>query len=162
MNMKAYILSLMLLLGISGSVMAKKQVKVSSYIPTETVYINSEGDGSLTLRAHGHGSNRNDAIKQAAKNAVRDVIFKGVSVPGNPELSKPLVMTVNAQEKYASFFNAFFSDGGEYQKFVTSEDRKSGSNKKEKNMVNVKLSTTVRVLRSELKFYLIDNGIVNP
>jgi hypothetical protein len=29
-------------------------------------------------------------------------------------------------------------------------------------MVNVKLSTTVRVLRSELKFYLIDNGIVNP
>lgn len=161
--MKAYILTLLLLLGCSGGVMAKKKLaKVSSYIPTETVYMNSEGDGSLTLRAHGHGTNRNDAIKQAAKNAVRDVIFKGVNVPGNPELSKPLITAVNAQEKYAAFFNAFFSDGGEYKKFVTAEDRKSGSNKKEKNEVNVKLSTTVRVLRSELKLYLIDNGIVQP
>lgn len=162
MKMKAYILTVAMLLGLAGGVMAKKQVKVSSYIPTETVYMNSEGDGSLTLRAHGHGTNRNDAIKQAAKNAVRDVIFKGVNVPGNPELSKPLVTAVNAEEKFSVFFNSFFADGGEYKNFVTAEDRKSGSNKKEKNEVNVKLSTTVRVLRSELKFYLIDNGIVNP
>lgn len=160
--MKAYILTLMLLLGVTGSAMAKKEVKVSSYIPTKTVYMNTEGDGSLTVRAHGHGTNRNDAIKQAAKNALRDVIFEGINVPGNAELSKPLITAVNAEEKYASFFNAFFADGGEYKKFVTTEDRKSGSNKKEKNEVNVKLSTTVRILRSELKLYLIDNGIIVP
>ncbi len=160
--MKAYILTLMLLLGLTGSAMAKKEVKVSSYIPTKTVYMNTEGDGSMTVRAHGHGTNRNDAIKQAAKNALRDVIFEGINAPGNPELSKPLITSVNAEEKYASFFNAFFADGGEYKKFVTTEDRKSGSNKKEKNEVNVKLSTTVRILRSELKLYLIDNGIIVP
>lgn len=160
--MKAYILTLLLLVGMTGSAMAKKEVKVSSYIPTKTVYMNTEGDGSITVRAHGHGTNRNDAIKQAAKNALHDVIFEGVAVPGNAELSKPLVMAVNAEEKYAAFFNAFFADGGEYKKFVTTEDRKSGSNKKEKNEVNVKLGTTVRILRSELKLYLIDNGIVQP
>lgn len=162
MQIKAYILTVLLLLGSMGGALAKKKVKVSSYIPTKTVYMNTERDGSLTLRAYGHGKNRNDAIKQAAKNAVHDVIFEGVEVANNPQLSKPLVTTVNAEEKYATFFNSFFADGGEYKNFVTSEDRKSGSNKKEKNELNVKLGTTVRVLRSELKLYLIDNGIINP
>ena len=32
-----------------------------------------------TLRAWGRGKNRTDAIEQAKKNAVRDVLFKGVA-----------------------------------------------------------------------------------
>lgn len=139
---------------------ASSNVSTSSYYPSTTTYMNDESDGSLTLRAYGHGRNRNDAIEQAAKNAVRDVILKGVNVPGNALLSKPLVTTVNAEEKYQSFFNTFFADGGEYTRFVTSQDRRFGSNNKESNTMQVKMSTTVRVLRAELKQYLIEKGLI--
>ncbi len=162
MQLKTYMLALLLLLGLTGGAKAKKQVKVSSYLPSKTVYMNTEGDGSITVRAYGHGSDRSDALKQAAKNALNDVIFEGIEVSGNPELSKPLVTAVNARERYQMFFNSFFADGGEYARFATPEDRKSGSNKKEENAVNVKLGTTVRIKRAELKLYLIDNGIIIP
>lgn len=136
------------------------KVSTSSYYASATTYMNDEGDGSITVRAYGHGKNRSDAIEQAAKNAVRDIIFKGITVPNNIQLSKPLVTAVNAEEKFQNFFNSFFSDGGTYTEFVSKEDRRSGSNNKEKNTTQVKLTTTVRVLRADLKNYLMNNGII--
>lgn len=55
---------------------------------------------------------REDAIEQACKNAVRDVLFKGVQTPENTILSRPLIREINAEEKYQYFFNPFFADGG--------------------------------------------------
>lgn len=159
--MKSFSIALCLILGLVGCSSAQN-AKTSSYYPSQTTYMNDEGDGSITVRAYGQGRNRSDAMAQAAKNAVYDVIFKGVSVPGNALLSKPLVTTVNAEEKFQAFFNAFFTDGGEYTRFISTEDRKAGSNKKEKNTMQVKEAATVRVLRSELKQYLMDNEIVIP
>lgn len=67
---------------------------------------------SETLRAWGRGKNRTDAIEQAKKNAVRDVLFKGV-VAGSRECSvRPLITEVNAQERYASYFNDFLETEG--------------------------------------------------
>ena len=141
---------------------APRNVSTSSYYSSATTYMNDEGDGSITVRAYGQGRNHGDAIEQARKNAVRDVIFKGVNVPGNALLSKPLVTGVNAEEKYQSFFGAFFTDGGMYQQFASSEDRRGGSTKRQANTMQVKFATTVRVKRSELRQYLIDNGIIKP
>lgn len=141
---------------------ASNKVSTSSYYALATTYLNDEGDGSITVRAYGHGKNRSDAIEQASKNAVRDVIFKGITVPNNTLLSKPLVTTVNAEEKFQDFFNTFFSDGGAYTKFVSNEDHRSGSNNKEKNTVQVKIAITVRILRADLKSYLMDNGVIIP
>lgn len=151
---------------------ASSKVSTSSYYASATTYINDKGDGSITVRAYGHGKNRSDAIEQAAKNAVRDVIFKGVTVPNNTLLSKPLVTEVNAAEKFQDFFNAFFADSGAYARFVSNkdrhsepndnEDRRSMSDNKEKNTIQVKLATTIRVLRADLKNYLMDNGIIIP
>ena len=92
---------------------------VSSYHSFESECLGVELDGSETLRAWGRGKNRTDAIEQAKKNAVRDVLFKGV-VAGSRECSvRPLITEVNAQERYASYFNDFFRDGGEYLKYVS-------------------------------------------
>ncbi len=159
--MKSYIIALCMTVALVGCSSAQN-VNTSSYYPSQTTYMNDEGDGSLTVRAYGQGRNRRDAMDQAAKNAVRDVIFKGVTVPGNALLSKPLVTVVNAEEKFQAFFNAFFADGGEYTRFISREDRKADSNKKEKNTLQVKEAATVRVLRSELRQYLMDNEIIVP
>ena len=121
-----------------------------------------ELDGSETLRAWGRGKNRTDAIEQAKKNAVRDVLFKGV-VAGSRECSvRPLITEVNAQERYASYFNDFFRDGGEYLKYVSMEDKKTNSNTKASNKTQISYSTTVRVLRSQLQQKLIEDKILKP
>lgn len=139
-----------------------KEVSTSSYYPSKTTYMNDEGDGSITVRAYGHGRNQKDARAQAAKNALRDVIFRGVTVPGNALLSKPLVTTPNAEEKYQELFNAFFTDGGDYRRFVSSADSKVHSDNKEVNSVQVKEAVTVRVLRPALRQYLIEKGVIIP
>lgn len=154
------ILALCLAFALAGC--SKKEISTSSYYPSKTTYMNDEGDGSITVRAYGHGRNRRDAKQQAAKNALRDVIFRGVTVPGNALLSKPLVTTLNAEEKFRSFFDAFFADGGEYTRFVSTEDRKARSDNKEENFVQVKEATTVRILCPALRQYLTEKGIIVP
>ena len=82
----------------------------------ETECLGTELDGSQTLRSWGKGKDKADAIEQAKKNAVRDVIFKGINAGSGECSKKPLILEVNAQEKYEYYFNAFFKDGGAYKK----------------------------------------------
>lgn len=125
-------------------------------------YLNNQGDGSITVRVSATGKTRRDALGQARKYAVWQVLFRGVNVTDNVLLSKPLVTEVNAEEKYQAFFNTFFADDGDYDTFTTSEDKRSGSNERAKGKVNVRVVTTVRVLRSELKDYLYNKKILRP
>ncbi len=117
-----------------------------------------EMDGSVTLRVWGTGRNRTDAVDQAKKIAVRDVLFKGIR-KGNPDCNpRPLISEVNAEMKYEDFFNRFFSDkGGDYKKFVSGKDERLDNKIFRRGMrdsKSVTYSVIVRVLRSELKEYL--------
>ena len=138
-----------LLLLILAGCSSKKSV--SSYHSFESECLGVELDGSETLRAWGRGKNRTDAV-----------LFKGV-VAGSRECSvRPLITEVNAQERYASYFNDFFRDGGEYLKYVSMEDKKTNSNTKASNKTQISYSTTVRVLRSQLQQKLIEDKILKP
>lgn len=136
------------------------KVSTEAYYSTKCVYLNDEGDGSITVRAYGRGAYRNDAVEQARKNAVRQVIFEGVDVPGNVSLSRPLILEVNAAEKYESFFNNFFKDDGPYTQFFARKDRRLRTNEKVWTDTQVKIATTIRIFRSDLKEYLKENNII--
>ncbi len=128
----------------------------------ETECLGVELDGTQTLRAWGKGKNKADAMEQARKNAVRDVIFKGINA-GSEECNKrPLILEVNAQEKYEYYFNVFFRDGGEYKKYVSSADEKRTSRIKAKNSTQENFGIVVRVNRAELRQRLIDDNIIKP
>lgn len=119
-----------------------------------------ELDGSQTLKAWGLGRNRKDALEQAKKNAVRDVIFRGI-VNGKSECdNRPLVGEVNAQQKHEVYFNKFFTDGGEFLKFINLKDLGVGGIDRKKGRSGVAFGLTVRVLRPELKQKLIADGII--
>jgi hypothetical protein len=133
---------------------------LQAHYQTKCEYINDEGDGSITLRAYGEGRYRKDAIEQARKNAVRTIIFEGVNVLGNQQLSRPLIFENNAEEKYEDFFYAFFKDEGDYAQFVDHSDRRILTNERHWDNAQVKISTTVRVYRSELKQYLKEQNII--
>ncbi len=123
-----------------------------------------EMDGSVTLRAWGTGRNRFDAVDQAKKNALRDVLFKGIR-KGNPDCNpRPLVPEVNAEMKYEDYFNRFFSDRhDEYKKFVSGKDERLDNKIFRRRMgdsKSVTYSVIVRVQRSRLKEQLIEDGIL--
>ena len=135
---------------------------VSAFYTFETECLNTEMDGSETLRAWGSGRNKRDALEQAKKNAVRDVLFKGVRNGNGGCSTRPLVTTVNAEEKYERYFNTFFQDGGEYANYISMKDTKNRSYDSESTGQQDKYGTVVRVLRSKLKEKLIQDEIIKP
>lgn len=121
-------------------------------------------DGSVTLKAWGNGRNIFVASEQAKKNAIRDVLFKGISAGSGECESRPLVTEGNAQRRYEDYFNRFFSDGGIYRDFVSLKDERISdkmSRKKIKTQHGVTYSVVVRVLRYELKEKLVADSILN-
>lgn len=150
-------------LAIAGCTKKVYQPATATFYKSETTYLYDVGDGSITVRASGMGANKAMARLQARKQAVRDVIFKGVNVLNNVLLSKPLITEVNAAQKYQYFFNSFFADEGAWEQFVSTQDNKPGVvvKSKEKSL-NKKEYVIVRVAVPELKNYLIDNGIAKP
>ncbi|SHE31934.1 hypothetical protein [Dysgonomonas macrotermitis] len=138
------------------------QKTVGAHYTSETECLGVEGDGSQTVRAWGTGRNKTDAVEQARKNAVRDILFKGITKGTGECNMKPLLLEVNAQEKYEYYFNIFFQDGGAYKQYVSNEDTRSGSSVSSSTDTQVKYGVVVRVLRSELKERLINDQILKP
>lgn len=136
---------------------------VGSFYSYKTECMGVELDGSQTLKAWGNGRNRADAVEQAKKNAVRDVIFNGISDGKKECNTKPLVFEVNAQQKYENYFNAFFADGGEYKNYVSLRDERifdKISRDGKRNSESVTHGLVVRVLRAELQQKLKQDGII--
>ena len=141
------------------------QKNISGNYSKESECLGVEMDGSQTLKAWGYGKNRLDAVEQAKKNAVRDVLFKGIR-NGKTECNvKPVVFDMNAQEKYEDFFNKFFADGGEYSTYVNQKDEplipKVIKDRKAAD-TGVEFGVIVRVLRADLKKRMIAENIVLP
>lgn len=154
-----YILALAMLLPSCHSV---KKVEGSNAFGSHTIQcMGVEGDGSQTLRSWGNGKNKADAIEQAKKNAVYEVIFKGIVAGGGECDKRPLINTPNAREKYEEYFDRFFSDGGEYRNFVTNEDENRTSRIKANGGSQQAWSVIVRVKRAELRKQLIADGILS-
>jgi hypothetical protein len=125
--------------------------------------ISTEGDGSFTILAWGEGRNRSDAVEQAKKNAVRDVLFKGI-IDGKGGCDKrPLISEVNAEEKYEDYFVKFFADNGPYTKYVVLKDERIDdkiTRDRQASSKDITNSVVVRVLRYELKQQLIEDKII--
>lgn len=133
----------------------------AAYSSFETQCLGVEGDGSQTLRAWGKGTSKGDAIEQAKKNAVSDVLFKGIRGTGECNQT-PLVPEVNARERYAEYFNPFFSDGGEYRKFVKEEKGNEASRLEAKGKSITNYGVIVTVDREGLRQQLEKDGVLRP
>lgn len=148
----------MLFCAILLTVCFAQEAQAQSY---QTECISVEQDGSQTLRVFGKGRNRSDAIEQAKKDAVYEVLFRGVQKGNKGYNLRPIVTEVNARERYQDYFDIFFMDGGEYLKYVSMADRRLGSTKKVKNSdAQVGYLVTVRVLIPELRQRLRQDGIL--
>ncbi|MDE5736323.1 MAG: hypothetical protein K2L03_05555 [Bacteroidales bacterium] len=161
MNIKKFIGVLLTGLGICLTFAACNQSKnLGGYYTYQTECLGSELDGSYTLRAWGIGRNQVDALAQARKNALRDVIFKGISKGKSDCEIKPILMEVNAEEKYRDYFNRFFADGGEFEHYVNYKDKRVSTFHRERTEDEIKYGVTVRVLYDRLVDKLRADGIL--
>jgi hypothetical protein len=126
----------------------------------ETECISKEMDGSLTLRVWGTGRNKTDALEQAKKQAVYDVLFKGVTRGNTDYNMRPIMTEVNARQRYQDYFDIFFMDRGEYRKYISMEDKRAGSTRTRRNYRDVTVGTTVRVLVPQLRARLKEDGLL--
>ncbi len=132
-----------------------------SYANFQTECLGVELDGSQTLRVFGKGKNKADAIEQAKKNAVRDILFKGIDAGSGECSQRPLVNEVNAQEKYSYYFNPFFRDKGEYLTFVKLDEKRLSRIKSSSN-TQENWGVVVVVNRAGLRQKLINDNIIKP
>lgn len=154
---------LAILIATVGICTAQAQKSTAGNYKYKTECMGVELDGSATLKAWGNGRNRADAVEQAKKNAVRDVIFHGISEGKSECNSKPLIFEVNAEEKYEDYFNKFFADNGEFRNYISLRDERifdKISRDKKGARESVTHGLIVRVLRAELKAKLIADGII--
>ena len=139
------------------------QKSVNGHFQYRTECLGVEQDGTQTLMAWGKGRNRFDAIDQAKKNALYDVIFNGIrDGTGGCDL-RPLVPEVNARRKYEEFFDSFFIDKGAYETYVSMEDEKI-SQRFLRNRAKIQDEVThgfvIRVLRPSLRTFLKEQKII--
>lgn len=156
MNKFTYILSIVVaLLFVGGCGSAKHIDSVYATNNFETQCLRQDG-AIVNLRAWGKGKDKGEALKQCRKQALRDVMFKGVYLGSS---IKPLVTAVNAEEKNREFFNKFFADNGDWSKFAKL-DEKSGSRMVAKSSVIENWNATVAINTDALKTYLQKNNII--
>jgi len=163
--MKNIILSLVILVAsIFVSSCSNPQRKIAGNYAYESECLGVELDGSQTLGVWGSGRNRTDAIEQAKKNGVRDVLFKGIRAGKSECNIKPVLSEVNVQEKNEDYFNKFFADGGPYTQFISNKDGSDLHIEVIKNRKQAGSQETyrviIRVLRAELKAKMIEDKIL--
>lgn len=125
--------------------------------------LGDELDGSITLMAWGNGRNRKDALEQARKNAVNELLFNGIYHGEGNCNTRPLVNEVNAREKYFKYFDDFFQDNGKYLSYISGNDEKiirKFIRKKMNSSYGVSYYCVVRIQKNKLRESLINDQIL--
>jgi len=160
-NRLVYLIVIVVSAVLSGGCRSKTDISGNYTYRTEC--LGTEMDGSITVRAWGNGRNRADAIEQARKNAVNDVIFKGITEGTGGCNFRPVVGEVNARMKYERYFDTFFRDKGEFQQFVSSEDERFSDRFRREPRASrhgYSYGVVLRIKRSALRDKLISDGII--
>ncbi|MDE5773116.1 MAG: hypothetical protein K2H86_01490 [Muribaculaceae bacterium] len=156
------LLSAILCMAMVGCKTPTKVENVYARVNFEVECLGVDHDGSQTLRSFGKGKNKAQAMETARKNAVRAVLFKGITAGTSECNTRPIINVVNAEEKNEGYFNRFFSDGGAFEQYTSLIDEKRTSRIKSSDKALENWGIVVRVDRAGLKERMIKDGIINP
>ena len=118
----------------------------SSYYDFETECLEDKLDGSYIFYAWGKGSNKADAINQAKRNAINDLLFKGINK--GCQLT-PLIVEVNGESKYKSYVYSFFQK--DYIDYITIEkSTKKLFKSQQQTTYGVKICINTQALKQKL------------
>lgn len=118
--------------------------------------------GTVVVKVWSYSSKPAIASSQARKNAVHGVVFKGLAAKDRIPAKKPLVPDLDAQDKYADFFDSFFADNGDFMRFVTLTNNGAveAGDVMKVDKKTYKVGIVVTVNYGELRKALEEKGIV--
>ncbi|MBC3756972.1 hypothetical protein H7U19_01055 [Hyunsoonleella sp. SJ7] len=119
--------------------------------------------GSKLVKVWSYSKNPKHAISRGMKNAVHGIIFKGYAGGGQGCTSQsPLVKSADTEEKFKEFFEAFFADGGEYLKYVSSatDGAIAPGDRLKVSKREYKIGIIVNIQFAQLRKRLEDEGII--
>ena len=119
--MRKFLLLVAALFVVVGASAASRKLKNSE---TEKFQYEIEGvsngsQGTYLVRVWSYSSKTKLDVEISKKNAVHGVIFKGYAGTKDVRPQRPLIAAPGAEVEHADYFNLFFKDGGEYNKYVT-------------------------------------------
>lgn len=118
-------------------------------------------DGTYVIRTQVRARNAAIAFTDAQRKVVQEVIFDGVDAGSNGvEALKPILFDMNARRKHEDYFAAFFRDGGDWTKYASLADKRTGTTTYKRNGVQSIETVTVTVDRKALRERLIADGIL--
>jgi hypothetical protein len=109
----------------------------------EVQCLGSGADGKLKLRSWANAKTTQQAIDNAKKKAVRDLLFLGIRKGGSECGFAPMLLEVNAAKKHEDYFNRFFADNGAYLMFVELVEDNMTTKKKSQKLAEIKSKINV-------------------
>lgn len=156
LNFVTAIVAIILLAGCKS-----KEPTTAAFHNYTTECLGKSMDGSQTLRVWASGRNKTDAIEQAKKKAVYDVVFHGIQAGSGECNAYPVIDEANARKKYEDYFDLFFADGGDYKEYVSIANQKKSAMQRHYGDGTQTFGIIVTVNRSALrKRFESDNIIV--
>jgi len=129
-----------------------QSAKNSSYYSYKNKCLENKLDGNYIIQGWGSGSTKSEAIDQAKRNVLNDILVNGIQ-KGCQIL--PLIIEINAETKYKNYIYSFFNTN--YDDFIKIENSpKSVKKSKKQTTYGVKLKVNRYALRNKL---IIDNII---
>lgn len=142
-------------LSLAGSAQKDKNLLDDEY---EVQFLKVGVEGTILFKIYSYGSNEDNCIANAKRNAVKAVIFDGI--PGS-DLQRPLVTEAGADEKYRDYFTAFFQKNGKYVRYVSiSTDGSIDPNDRLRVGKRLKIGIAVLVQKASLRRELESAGII--
>ncbi|MBO7067981.1 MAG: hypothetical protein J6W52_04810 [Bacteroidaceae bacterium] len=137
-----------------------REISTAAFHSYTTECLGKSMDGTQTLRVWASGRNRSDAIEQAKKKAVYDVVFTGIQAGSGECNSYPVVDEANARKKYEQYFDMFFANGGAYTKYVSAKNQKKSAIQRYKGDGTQTFGIIVVVNRSALTQRFVSDNII--
>lgn len=104
---------------IAGTTSCSVTRSTAGYYTTTVRCVSVGNNGTQTVLSWGSGINFKQAIIEAQKNAIREILFHGIR-SGDPNCQmKPVVPEVNAETRFSVYFKNFFKHNGDYKRYVT-------------------------------------------
>ena len=123
-----------------------QQSKNASYYNYQNECLEDKLDGSYIIQGWGNGSTKKEAIDQAKRNVLNDILLNGIS-KGCKLL--PLIIELNAEKTYKNYIYSFFNS--DYKEFIEIEkSTKSLKKSKKQTTYGVKLKVNRQSLRQKL------------
>jgi len=126
---------------------------------SETECLGVESDGTQILRVWTYGVDANDAANRCKRDAVYYAIFKGVGINNGGCNKEPIISNSNVKNNYATYFDLFFTEGGDYLNYIAIDNNINFTKKRDKKSEQVKFGITVKLLYSKLTERLTKDGI---